>query len=229
MSFLAGAAGLAAKGLGAFINRGWGNDPEAMLRYNGHINGLLNQDYSGDPVAAINRGMSGIKINRNDFGLFKGGDYNDMVNKMKFAQGWADRSGSHAVDNWDHKMITDGLSVRHALGGPLDNYIEQSIDTPIGFSLAVQKTVNDRSDMDTSSFPLSTDFLRDLGIIAQDESRMRRAIRYIKRLAAEKPDPTLMSKEEFSAKLERSEEQYRQGKYKAFTNIEDLDQYIRSL
>ena len=83
--------------------------------------------------------------------------------------------------------------------------------------------------MDTSSFPLSTDFLRDLGIIAQDESRMRRAIRYIKRLAAEKPDPTLMSKEEFSAKLERSEEQYRQGKYKAFTNIEDLDQYIRSL
>ena len=34
------AAGLAAKGLGAFINRGWGNDPEAMLRYNGHINGL---------------------------------------------------------------------------------------------------------------------------------------------------------------------------------------------
>ena len=91
------------------------------------------------------------------------------------------------------------------------------------------KPINDRSDMDTSSFPLSTDFLRDLGIIAQDESRMRRAIRYIKRLAAEKPDPTLMSKEEFSAKLERSEEQYRQGKYKAFTNIEDLDQYIRSL
>ena len=99
---------------------------------------------------------------------------------------------------------------------------------PLG-SGACETSVNNRSDMDTSSFPLSTDFLRDLGIIAQDESRMRRAIRYIKRLAAEKPDPTLMSKEEFSAKLERSEEQYRQGKYKAFTNIEDLDQYIRSL
>ncbi|MBP3211107.1 MAG: hypothetical protein J6M41_00865 [Prevotella sp.] len=83
--------------------------------------------------------------------------------------------------------------------------------------------------MNTSALPLSTDFLRDLGIIAQDENRMRRAIRYIKRLAAEKSDPTCMSKEEFSAKLDRSEEQYRQGKYKAFTNIEDLDQYIRSL
>jgi hypothetical protein len=125
------AAGLAAKGLGAFINRGWGNDPEAMLRYNGHINGLLNQDYSGDPVAAINRGMSGIKINRNDFGLFKGGDYNDMVNKMKFAQGWADRSGEHAVDNWGHKMVTDGLSTHYALGGLLET------DTPIGYSMAV--------------------------------------------------------------------------------------------
>jgi hypothetical protein len=91
------------------------------------------------------------------------------------------------------------------------------------------KPINNRGYMNTSALPLSTDFLRDLGIIAQDENRMRRAIRYIKRLAAEKSDPTCMSKEEFSAKLDRSEEQYRQGKYKAFTNIEDLDQYIRSL
>ncbi|MBR0526254.1 MAG: hypothetical protein IJJ98_06110 [Prevotella sp.] len=79
--------------------------------------------------------------------------------------------------------------------------------------------------MDTSSFPLSTDFLRDLGIIAQDESRMRRAIRYIKRLAAEKPDPTLMSKEEYFNMIEEASK----GKSMAFSSVEELDQYIRSL
>jgi hypothetical protein len=50
---------------------------------------------------------------------------------MKFAQGWADRSGEHAVDNWGHKMVTDGLSTHYALGGLLET------DTPIGYSMAV--------------------------------------------------------------------------------------------
>lgn len=83
--------------------------------------------------------------------------------------------------------------------------------------------------MSTTVSPLSTDFLRDLGIVAQDENLMRRAVRYIKRLATEKQDPTLMTKEEYFAKLDRSEEQYQQGKYKIFANVEELDRYISSL
>ena len=83
--------------------------------------------------------------------------------------------------------------------------------------------------MSTTVSPLSADFLRDLGIVAQDENLMRRAVRYIKRLATEKQDPTLMTKEEYLAKLERSEEQYQQGKYKIFANVEELDRYISSL
>ena len=79
--------------------------------------------------------------------------------------------------------------------------------------------------MKTSSLPLSTDFLRDLGIVAQDENRMRRATRYIKRLAAEKTDPTLMTKEEYFARIEKASK----GPSMRFDSVEDLDKYIRSI
>lgn len=89
-------------------------------------------------------------------------------------------------------------------------------------------TVNNqnRREMDTSVLPLTTDFLRDLGIIAQDKNRMQRAIRYIKRLAAEKTeDPTLMTKEEYFARIENASK----GPSMRFDSVEELDQYIRSL
>lgn len=79
--------------------------------------------------------------------------------------------------------------------------------------------------MSTTVSPLSTDFLRDLGIVAQDENLMRRAVRYIKRLATEKQDPTLMTKEEFFAKIERSSK----GSSMRFDSVEELDKHIRSL
>ena len=72
---------------------------------------------------------------------------------------------------------------------------------------------------------LSAEFLRDLGIVAQDESRLRRAMRYIKRLAAEKPDPTLMTKEEFFANVDEALEEARQGKttrLKAGESVTDM-------
>ncbi len=66
-----------------------------------------------------------------------------------------------------------------------------------------------------TALELNAEFYKTMGIIANDESLMSKALKYIKKLASSKPkaeDPTLMTKEEFLAKLERGEEEYRQGK-----------------
>ena len=67
---------------------------------------------------------------------------------------------------------------------------------------------------------------RDMGTIAEDEGMMRRVAKYLRRVVKEMTaDPTLMTKDEFFAKLERAEKQ----PGKSFASVEELDQYIRSL
>ena len=51
------------------------------------------------------------------------------------------------------------------------------------------------------------ELLRELSTIVEDESLMTKVLQYIKKLTAKKPDPTLMTKEEFLEKLEKGEEQ----------------------
>ena len=62
-----------------------------------------------------------------------------------------------------------------------------------------------------TSLSLDSDFLRNLSIIAEDKDLLSKAVKYIRRLAAKKADPTLMSKEEFIAKIEKAELDYSQG------------------
>lgn len=77
---------------------------------------------------------------------------------------------------------------------------------------------------------MNTELWQDIGYIADDETLMRRLSRYVKRLAKEKAnDPTLMSKEEFFARVDEARREYDEGKYHTFDSIEDLDRYIRSL
>ena len=59
---------------------------------------------------------------------------------------------------------------------------------------------------------LQAELLRELSVIVEDESLVKKVLKYVKKLTAKKPDPTLMTKEEFLAKLERGEEEFRQGK-----------------
>ena len=42
-------------------------------------------------------------------------------------------------------------------------------------------------------------------------------------------DPTYMTKEEFFASLDEAEEQYRHGKCKTFSNLEDMNAWLKSL
>ena len=65
--------------------------------------------------------------------------------------------------------------------------------------------------------------------IADSEPLMKQLAKYLKKLTAKKNDPTLMSREEFFARVDEAEREIAAGKGKAFASVEELDQYIRSL
>ncbi|MBR1940301.1 MAG: hypothetical protein IJ845_03085 [Bacteroidaceae bacterium] len=75
---------------------------------------------------------------------------------------------------------------------------------------------------------LNIDILRSLGVIAEDEGLLSRAAKYLRRLAQshEAEDPTLMTKEEFVARVKAAKEE---GDAMRFDSVEELDKYIRSL
>ncbi len=61
---------------------------------------------------------------------------------------------------------------------------------------------------------LDADILRNLGIIAEDETMLDKVAKYLRRVAKQMTDdPTRMSKEEYFAMLDRSEAQYAKGEY----------------
>lgn len=76
---------------------------------------------------------------------------------------------------------------------------------------------------------MNTELWQSIGAIADSEPLMKRLTNYAKKLAKEKNDPTLLTKEAFAAKLERAEKQKERGEYKTFESAEELDKYIRSL
>lgn len=84
-----------------------------------------------------------------------------------------------------------------------------------------------------TTMQLNADLFQGLSVIANDETLMKRAVKYIKRLAEQKKqendDETLMSKEEFFAKLERAHEQHQRGEGIVFTNKEEMNEWLNSL
>ena len=72
---------------------------------------------------------------------------------------------------------------------------------------------------------MNTELWQSIGAIADSETLMKRLTRYAKKLVKEKNDSTLMTEEEFFAKIERAEKQHG----KSFASVDELDKYIRSL
>jgi len=72
---------------------------------------------------------------------------------------------------------------------------------------------------------MNTELWQSIGAIADSEPLMKRLTRFAKKLVKEKNGSTLMTEEEFFAKIERAEKQ--QGK--SFASVDELDKYIRSL
>ena len=76
-----------------------------------------------------------------------------------------------------------------------------------------------------TAIQMNAELLSNMSIIAEDENLLKRAAKYLRKLVAEKEDSSLMTEEEFFAKIERAEEQTG----KSFANVDELDKYIRSL
>ena len=76
-----------------------------------------------------------------------------------------------------------------------------------------------------TAIQLNAEILRNMSIIAEDETLLKRAAKYLRKLVSEKEDSTLFTKEEFFARIDKARKQ----PGKQFSSIEELDQYIRNL
>ena len=77
-----------------------------------------------------------------------------------------------------------------------------------------------------TAIQMNAEMLRNMSIIAEDENLLKRAAKYLRKLVAEKQaDPSLMTEEDFFAKLDRAEKQ----SGKSFASVDELYKYIRSL
>ena len=72
---------------------------------------------------------------------------------------------------------------------------------------------------------MNAELFRTMGEIADDETLMAKVLKYVKKLAAQKNDPTRMTKEEFFRRVDEA----KKGPSMRFDSVEDLDKYIRSL
>mgnify|MGYP006988862792 CR=1 FL=1 len=70
---------------------------------------------------------------------------------------------------------------------------------------------------------LNAEILRNMSIVAEDEGLMNQLAKYLRKLVAKKEDPTLMSKEEFFARVDKAKE----GPSHAMLPNEDLTAYLR--
>ncbi len=78
-----------------------------------------------------------------------------------------------------------------------------------------------------NSLCLNADFLRDLSVVAEDEDLLAKAVKYIRKLAAKKEDPTLMTKEEFFARVDKAKAEYERGEYTEMLPGESLSDMLK--
>ena len=78
-----------------------------------------------------------------------------------------------------------------------------------------------------TAIQMNAELFRQLSIIAEDANLSAKLMKYIKKLTAQKQDPTLMTKEEFFAKVDKSLEQARQGRVHRMLPGESLDDFLR--
>lgn len=94
------------------------------------------------------------------------------------------------------------------------------------------RTFAGRNNKDSimTSVQLNAELLRNMSIIAEDENLLKRAVKYLRKLIAEKDtDPTAMTKEEFFARISDAEKQIADGKGITFTNRNDMNDWLNSL
>ena len=80
-----------------------------------------------------------------------------------------------------------------------------------------------------TAIQINAEILRNMSIIAEDENLLKRAAKYLRKLVAEKEDPTLFTKDEFFNQIDKAEKQISQGKCTTFTNLDDMNNWLNAL
>lgn len=81
-----------------------------------------------------------------------------------------------------------------------------------------------------NSVTMDARMVQDWNVIMQDESLMERLARYMRRLVKEKEaDPTLMTKDEFFARVDEAQRQINEGKGHSFTDISEMNAWLDTL
>jgi C4-type Zn-finger protein len=70
---------------------------------------------------------------------------------------------------------------------------------------------------------LNAEVYRTMGVIAEDEGLLRQALKYLKKLAAKKQDETLMTREQFFARVDEA----KHGKSATMLPGENLSDFLR--
>ena len=78
---------------------------------------------------------------------------------------------------------------------------------------------------------LNIEMYRALACIAGDENLMKQAVDFVKSLVkkAKQSDPTLMTKDEYFAKIDRALEQAKRGEVTTIKSKKELENYFNSL
>ena len=75
---------------------------------------------------------------------------------------------------------------------------------------------------------LNAEILQNLSLLSESEDMMVRVAKYLRKLVKEQnADPTLMSKEEFFAKLDKAEEDYQKGIYTTLMQGESVTDMLK--
>ena len=81
-----------------------------------------------------------------------------------------------------------------------------------------------------TAIQMNAEILRNMSIIAEDENLLKRAAKYLRKLIAEKKAaPTLLSEEEFFARVDEAREQIKQGKSISFSKPQEMNKWLNSL
>ncbi len=80
-----------------------------------------------------------------------------------------------------------------------------------------------------NALQLNANIYESLSIISKDEDLLKRAATYLHKLAEKKKDDTLMTKEEYFAKIDRALQQAERGEVTTVRNEKELVDYFNSL
>jgi hypothetical protein len=80
-----------------------------------------------------------------------------------------------------------------------------------------------------TAIQLRAELFREINPILDDEGMMQKLLKYVKKLTSKKEDPTLMTKEEFFARVDEAREQIRRGDSTRFSDREKMNEWLNSL